>query len=159
MKYYLDVTAASGLTYRVVEKDEAIAEINIMRGTESAPAGYELRDTPLLLEAKRQLEEYFAGIRAGFSLPLAPEGTSFQKAVWKELENIPFGETRSYGQIAAAVGNPKACRAVGGAIHRNPIAIMIPCHRVIGANGTLTGYAGGLDVKEALLRLEGAIRN
>ena len=112
----------------------------------------------MLLEAKRQLEEYFAGIRAGFSLPLAPEGTAFQKAVWEQLEAIPYGETRTYGQIAAAVGNPNASRAVGGANHNNPIAIVIPCHRVIGANGKLTGYAGGIDLKEALLRIEGIIR-
>ncbi|MBQ5703191.1 MAG: methylated-DNA--[Peptococcaceae bacterium] len=105
-----------------------------------------------------QLEEYFAGLRAAFSLPLAPEGTDFQKAVWRELENIPYGETRTYGQIARALGNPKTSRAVGMANHKNPVAIMIPCHRVIGADGSLTGYAGGLDIKETLLRLEGAIQ-
>ena len=97
---------------------------------------------------------YLSGERRTFDLPLAPEGTAFQKAVWAELEKIPYGETRSYGQIAAQVGNAKACRAVGMANHRNPIPIFIPCHRVIGADGSLTGYGGGLDCKKVLLRLE-----
>lgn len=158
MKYYLDMPVPPGWL-RIVEKNEAVVEIKIMRQQEAAPEDAEQRDTALLLEAKRQLEEYFAGIRAGFSLPLAPpEGTAFQKAVWEQLEAIPYGETRTYGQIAAAVGNPNASRAVGGANHNNPIAIVIPCHRVIGANGKLTGYAGGIDLKEALLRIEGIIR-
>lgn len=157
MKYYLDMPVPLGWL-RIVEKNEAIVEIQIMRQLEPAPEELEQRETALLLEAKRQLEEYFAGIRAGFSLPLAPEGTAFQKAVWKQLEAIPYGETRTYGQIAAAVGNPNASRAVGGANHNNPIAIIIPCHRVIGANGKLTGYAGGIDLKEALLRIEGVIK-
>lgn len=157
MKYYLDMPVPLGWL-RIVEKNEAIVEIQIMRQLEPAPEELEQRETALLLEAKRQLEEYFAGIRAGFSLPLAPEGTVFQKAVWKQLEAIPYGETRTYGQIAAAVGNPNASRAVGGANHNNPIAIVIPCHRVIGANGKLTGYAGGIDLKEALLRIEGVIK-
>lgn len=157
MKYYLDMPVPPGWL-RIVEKNEAVVEIKIMRQQEAAPEDAEQRDTALLLEAKRQLEEYFAGIRAGFSLPLAPEGTAFQKAVWEQLEAIPYGETRTYGQIAAAVGNPNASRAVGGANHNNPITIVIPCHRVIGANGKLTGYAGGIDLKEALLRIEGIIR-
>ena len=110
--------------------------------------------TPLLAEAQRQLEEYFAGARTSFDLPLAPHGTPFQQAVWGALLDIPYGETRSYGQIAAAVGRPKASRAVGGACHCNPIAIIVPCHRVVGASGNLTGYAGGLDLKAALLALE-----
>lgn len=111
--------------------------------------------SPLLDEAEAQLQAYFAGVRTTFDLPLAPKGTPFQRAVWDALRAIPFGETRTYAQIAAAVGNPKACRAVGLANNRNPIAILIPCHRVIGANGSLTGYAGGLAVKKALLALEG----
>ena len=110
--------------------------------------------TPLLAEAQRQLEEYFAGARTSFDLPLAPHGTPFQQAVWGALLDIPYGETRSYGQIAAAVGRPKASRAVGGACHCNPIVIIVPCHRVVGASGSLTGYAGGLDLKAALLALE-----
>lgn len=111
--------------------------------------------SPLLDEAEAQLQAYFAGVCTTFDLPLAPKGTPFQRAVWDTLRAIPFGETRTYAQIAAAVGNPKACRAVGMANNRNPIAILIPCHRVIGANGSLTGYAGGLAVKKALLALEG----
>jgi methylated-DNA-[protein]-cysteine S-methyltransferase len=110
--------------------------------------------TPLLLEAKRQVLEYFAGKRRDFDLPLAPKGTPFQLRVWQALRAIPYGQTRSYGQIAAAVGNPKAGRAVGGANHRNPISLVQPCHRVIGANGRMVGYGGGLDKKEALLALE-----
>lgn len=110
--------------------------------------------TPLLQEAEEQLTEYFAGVRREFDLPLAPKGTPFQQAVWAELLKIPYGETRTYGQLAAALGKPKASRAVGSACHCNPIGILIPCHRVVGANGSLTGYAGGLDVKEYLLELE-----
>ena len=109
---------------------------------------------PLLGQAKQQLAEYFAGQRQAFDLPLRMQGTPFQQKVWAALREIPYGETRSYGQIAAQVGNPKASRAVGMANNRNPIAIIVPCHRVIGANGSLTGYAGGLSVKEELLALE-----
>lgn len=117
-------------------------------------AGAETESCTLLNEAKRQLEEYFAGKRKAFDLPLNPEGTEFQRRVWEQLRKIPFGETRSYGFIAEALGNPKACRAVGMANNKNPIAVIIPCHRVVGANGALTGYAGGLDKKEFLLNLE-----
>lgn len=108
----------------------------------------------LQIDILRQLKEYFAGTRTVFALSLAPAGTLFQQSVWNALQNIPFGETRTYAQIAAAIGNPRACRAVGMANHRNPIAILIPCHRVIGANAALTGYAGGLERKKLLLALE-----
>ncbi|WP_367179057.1 methylated-DNA--[protein]-cysteine S-methyltransferase [uncultured Pseudoflavonifractor sp.] len=111
-------------------------------------------ETPLLSEGKRQVLEYLAGQRRGFDLPLAPVGTEFYRAVWHALEAIPYGETRTYRDIAEAVGRPRAVRAVGQANHRNPIPIIIPCHRVVGANGSLTGYAGGLDLKARLLRLE-----
>lgn len=110
--------------------------------------------TPFILEAERELNEYFAGNRREFSVPVHLSGTEFQKKVWRALCDIPYGETRSYKEIAAAVGNPKASRAVGMANHRNPVMILIPCHRVIGADGGLTGYAGGLDGKTALLELE-----
>lgn len=110
--------------------------------------------TPLLLEAERQLQEYFCGLRKRFDLPLAPRGTEFQKKVWQALMDIPYGETRTYGEIAVAVGSAKACRAVGMANHVNPIPVIIPCHRVVGAGGKLTGYAGGLDRKQTLLALE-----
>lgn len=110
---------------------------------------------PVLNEAVKQLSEYFAGSRRTFSLPLEPRGTEFQKAVWNELLKIPFGETKTYGEIAAEMGKPKASRAVGMGCNRNPIAIIIPCHRVVGKNGSLTGFAGGLDVKGKLLEHEG----
>ena len=105
-------------------------------------------------EAVRQLREYFAGKRTEFDLPLEPEGTAFQRRVWRRLQEIPYGETISYGELAKRIGNPKASRAVGAANGKNPIPIVIPCHRVIGANGTLTGFGGGLPIKEALLGLE-----
>jgi len=104
--------------------------------------------------AAAQLLEYFTGARRSFDLPLDSYGTSFQKTVWKALQDIPYGETRSYKQVAQAIGNPKACRAVGMANNKNPIWIIIPCHRVIGADGSLTGYGGGLDMKKRLLLLE-----
>lgn len=110
--------------------------------------------TPLLDEAARQLTEYFAGKRRIFDLPLNPQGTPFQKRVWNALCDIPYGETRSYGDIARAAGSPKGFRAVGMANHRNPISIIIPCHRVVGSDGSLTGYGGGLHIKEYLLALE-----
>lgn len=106
------------------------------------------------MQAIRQLNEYFTGRRKSFDLPLAPEGTEFQKRVWKALSAIPYGETRTYGEIAALAGNPKASRAVGLANNKNPIGIIVPCHRVVGADGKLTGYAGGLKAKEWLLDLE-----
>lgn len=112
-------------------------------------------DTPLLVQAKAQLSEYFAGTRQEFTLPLSPKGTPFQQKVWAALQTIPYGQTRSYGEIARQIGSPKAARAVGMANHHNPIAILIPCHRVVGQNGALTGYAGGLERKKALLQLEG----
>jgi methylated-DNA-[protein]-cysteine S-methyltransferase len=108
----------------------------------------------VLAHAERELLEYFAGQRARFSVPLAPRGTAFQERVWQELLAIPYGETRSYGELAAAIGKPTASRAVGAANGRNPLAIFVPCHRVIGANGALTGFAGGEDAKRALLEIE-----
>lgn len=110
--------------------------------------------TPLLRRAAEELGDYFAGSRRSFSLPLAPEGTPFQQKVWEALRTIPYGETRTYKQIAIQIGHNRSFRAVGMANNRNPIAIVVPCHRVIGYDGKLTGYAGGLDVKERLLALE-----
>ena len=106
--------------------------------------------------ACRQLDEYFAGRRQRFELPLAPRGTAFQQAVWQALQRIPYGQTSSYSALAAQIGRPRAVRAVGAANGANPIALIIPCHRVIGRDGSLTGYAGGLARKALLLRLEGA---
>ncbi len=112
----------------------------------------------LLSRAVAELQEYFAGERTSFDLPLHPKGTEFQKLVWSALREIPYGETRSYGEIAQAIGRSKACRAVGGANNKNPIMLFIPCHRVIGSDGSLTGFAGGLDMKRRLLEMEAANR-
>ena len=115
-----------------------------------APAGKD----KILDAARRQLDQYFAGKLRAFDLPLSPKGTAFQQRVWQALLTIPYGVTRSYGQQAAAIGSPQASRAVGLANGRNPISIVIPCHRVIGANGSLTGYGGGMARKQLLLELE-----
>ncbi len=111
---------------------------------------------PVLEDAARQLGEYFAGKRTRFDLPLAPVGTAFQREVWTALAAIPFGELRSYRDIARDINRPKAVRAVGAANGRNPLPIVVPCHRVIGSDGSLTGFAGGLSAKQALLKLEGS---
>ena len=110
--------------------------------------------TPLLARVLAEFRAYFAGEKALFDFPIAFRGTPFQELVWRELLNIPYGETRSYGYVARAIGKPGASRAVGMACHANPIAIAVPCHRVVGAGGNLTGYGGGLDRKRALLALE-----
>lgn len=112
---------------------------------------------PVLVEAERQLQEYFAGHRKAFTLKLDEAGTDFQRKVWDALRTIPFGETRSYTQIATQIGHPTAVRAVGAANGRNPVSIVTPCHRVIGSTGHLTGFAGGLDIKAHLLAMEGAL--
>jgi methylated-DNA-[protein]-cysteine S-methyltransferase len=111
-------------------------------------------DDKIIASTRRQLDQYFAGKLKSFDLPLAPQGTPFQQRVWQALQAIPYGVTRSYGEQAKAIGNPAAVRAVGLANGRNPISIIIPCHRVIGANGTLTGYGGGIERKQFLLDLE-----
>lgn len=117
-------------------------------------ATVEACDHPVLTAAARQLDEYFAGTRTAFDLPLRPRGTAFQQDVWRALLAIPYAQTRSYADIAAAIGRPAACRAVGAANGRNPISIVTPCHRVIGRSGALTGFAGGLAAKQHLLALE-----
>lgn len=109
---------------------------------------------PILLEAERHLREYFAGERTQFDLPLEPRGSEFQKKVWRALREIPFGRTRSYLDLAKAIGSPKASRAVGAANGKNPLSIVVPCHRVVGTDGALTGFAGGLETKATLLALE-----
>lgn len=118
------------------------------------PEEFIREETPLLKKAAMQLNEYLEGKRFDFDLPLQPEGTEFEKKCWNALLRIPYGETRTYGEQARLVGNAKASRAVGRANSVNPIAVFIPCHRVIGANGTLTGFAGGIDIKKQLLELE-----
>lgn len=112
------------------------------------------KETESIKKAYTQLEEYLSGKRTDFDIEIEMMGTEFQKKVWKELLNIPYGETRSYKDIAIAIKNEKACRAVGNANNKNPIAIIVPCHRVVGSNGSMTGYAGGIDIKEKLLKIE-----
>ncbi len=113
-------------------------------------------DEPVLVETARQLAEHFAGERTGFDLPLAPPGTAFQQRVWEELRRIPYGTTTTYGEVAARLGDPRCVRAVGLANGRNPIAVVVPCHRVIGSDGKLRGYAAGVERKQRLLALEDA---
>lgn len=125
----------------------------------SGPAAWpEDADHPILAQTRQQLHDYFAGRRSHFDLPLdLGGGTAFQQSVWRALQDIPQGSTISYGEVSRRIGKPKAIRAVGGAVGRNPVSIVVPCHRVMGASGALTGYGGGLDRKTALLTLEGAL--
>ena len=134
-----------------MERDGALVGLRFEAEEDTDPS-------PLLLRAREELEEYFAGRRREFDLPLSPHGTPFQRQVWQALRTIPYGSTCTYGQLAAAVGNPRAARAVGMANHRNPLPILIPCHRVIGSTGSLTGYAGGVERKRLLLSIEEPIR-
>jgi len=134
-------------------RDEHLVGLHLPGSSDPAPAG-DAQRTGVLARACEQLDGYFAGTRTAFELPLAPEGTPFQQAVWRALCDVPYGETCSYGAIARAVGKPLASRAVGMANNRNPIAIIIPCHRVVGASGTLVGYGGGMPAKKYLLGLE-----
>jgi len=135
--------------------DASLRQIIFINGRDRArPSPNWVRDSSAFAEATRQLRAYFAGELEQFDLPLAPEGTTFQLQVWRQLCEIPYGETISYGELAHRIGNPKASRAVGLANGANPIPIIIPCHRVIGSNGKLTGYGGGLAIKEKLLALE-----
>lgn len=136
-------------------KDNPCAERNIRRLVSGLNAELKIEASPVSNETRRQLEEYFAGNRKAFSIPLHPVGTDFQLRVWNALLNIPYGATMSYSQIAAGIGHPEAVRAVAGAIGANGISILIPCHRVIGSNRSLTGYAGGLEAKRRLLKIEG----
>lgn len=140
----------------ITEENGAITDVSFYKG--EIIEKFSQEETPLLKKASEQLEDYFNGRLTKFSLPLAPIGTEFQQQVWSALQDIPYGETASYGEIAKTIGNPKAARAVGMANNRNPIAIFIPCHRVIGANGKLVGYGGGIEIKEALLELEKKVK-
>ena len=152
MREWCEMEPASGVRLRLAAEEDGISEIDLQ--PEGEPAGRHNDANLLLCEATRQLREYFAGERGRFELRLAARGTEFQRRVWRELERIPYGQTRSYGQIAAAVGAPRSVRAVGAANGRNPLPIVVPCHRVIGADGRLTGYGGGLPLKQLLLELE-----
>ena len=138
----------------ICEEKGRITRIKIVSGEKFSPE----TETQLLLEVKKQLLEYFSGKRKTFDFPYEFSGTDFQKSVWRELEKIPFGETKTYGEIAAAIGNPKAGRAVGSSCNKNPLAIIVPCHRVIGAGGNLTGFACGTEVKKWLLGHEAGLK-
>lgn len=151
---HLDIESPLG-TIRLVAGGGALAGIYLeTQPRDTAGDGPEDRTDPVLAGAARQLAEYFAGSRRAFALPLTARGTAFQRAVWSALAAIPFGETRTYGELAEALGRPSAVRAVGGANARNPLSIVVPCHRVVGGDGSLTGYAGGLAAKEWLLAHE-----
>jgi len=150
----------SGIKIAVLVSSKGIKKIflNSKKESQKFSTATKLRsDDPYLFGVFYQLNEYFAGTRKEFDVPLDIEGTDFQKKVWNELQKIPYGKTISYKTLSEKLGDVKAIRAVGKANGQNPVAIIIPCHRVIGANGNLVGYAGGLDIKEKLLHLEGAL--
>lgn len=134
--------------------DNGTAITNLYFNDEAIERNVHIEETTLIKKAATELYEYLRGTRQFFDLLLAPEGTEFQQAVWRSLQEIPYGETRCYQEIAEKINRPKACRAVGLANNKNPIAIIIPCHRVIGKNGQLVGYAGGISMKERLLEIE-----
>lgn len=136
----------------LIEENEKIVEVSIKQAENLRDVIF--KETELLKKTEKQLQEYLARKRKVFDIPIQAKGTAFREKVWKELEKIPYGETRTYQEIAEKIGNPKACRAVGMANHHNPIPILIPCHRVIGKKGNLVGYALGLNLKEILLTLE-----
>jgi methylated-DNA-[protein]-cysteine S-methyltransferase len=138
-------------TLLLVRDEAGLTSVDFFDGPSRAPSA-----DALLLDAAAQLQAYFAAELERFELPLSPQGTDFQQRVWSAVAAIPYGTTTTYSAIAAGLGMPAACRAVGAANGRNPLAIVVPCHRVIGASGALTGYGGGLDRKRALLELEGA---
>lgn len=146
-------TCSSPLGEVLVEaQDGALTTVHFAPFT--TPPGEPSPDEPLLQQAVRELGEYFAGERTSFDVPVGPLGTPFQQAVWAELQRIPYGETATYGELARRMGAPGAVRAVGSANGRNPVAVLVPCHRVIGSDGNLRGYAGGVERKRALLAIE-----
>ena len=149
MKYIKYMNTIIG-TIGIVEEEQKIIAIKMNKKLKDV----EEKNTPLLQKTEKQLIEYFEGTRKTFDVPLNPKGTNFMKKVWTVLQEIPYGEVQTYGQIAKKIGNPKAARAVGKANHNNPIPIIIPCHRVIGANVKLVGYALGLEIKKFLLEWE-----
>lgn len=151
MNYFKYQTAIGSLTF--CEEEGKITVIS----SQYQPETGEEKETETIQRAYAQIKEYLDGNRKTFDLPLAPKGTKFQKQVWQALSDIPYGQTRTYKEIAVAVGNPKAVRAVGMANNRNPLIVVVPCHRVIGSDGKMIGYAAGVDKKEFLLRLEGSM--
>ncbi len=162
--FYADtIPTPLGPVIAVVDDNNALVQLSLRREENPAKtAAYLVHGEPAAWDKSRlapvtaQLQEYFEGTRTAFDLPLALRGTPFQQRVWDEMTRIPYGTTLSYKQLAARVGRPDACRAVGGASGKNPVWIVVPCHRIVGAGGTLTGYAGGLTTKQRLLALEGA---
>ena len=155
MLEWTEASVIDDLRLRMVASESGVRVIEFPK---FSPVDGERNDAnPFLMEAVRQLRAYFARKLRDFDLPLDMQGTAFQKRVWKELEKIPYGETRSYMQVAVAAGAPQAVRAVGAANGSNPVPIVVPCHRVIGSDGKLTGYGGGLPLKKRLLELEGAL--
>jgi methylated-DNA-[protein]-cysteine S-methyltransferase len=157
---YYDIIKSPICFILLVGNEEGLKRVSLLKDERQVEIPDEwIKNKTFFKEAKRQLEAYFSGKLKSFDLKLAPEGTKFQKSVWKALCEIPYGETRTYKDIAVSIGNPKAYRAVGLANNRNPIAIIVPCHRVIGTNGKLIGYASGLDVKLFLLEHERSREN
>jgi methylated-DNA-[protein]-cysteine S-methyltransferase len=148
-------------TLRLAANDQGLCLVEFPDSRHPATSGADWREGshPLIDRARQQLADYFDGVRQTFDLPLAPRGTDFQRMVWNELSRIPYGQTISYAQLAGRIGKASAMRAVGAANGRNPLPIIVPCHRVIGADGSLTGFGGGLPTKQFLLRLEGAWPN
>jgi methylated-DNA-[protein]-cysteine S-methyltransferase len=144
-------------TVRIVARGDAIAGVWFDGQKYDAVPDVAWRESPgdpLLRDAARQLQEYFAGRRARFDVALAPRGTAFQQSVWRAIAKVPAGRTASYGDLARRIGRPSAVRAVGAAVGRNPLSVVVPCHRIVGSDGSLTGYAGGLERKRSLLALE-----
>ena len=162
MANWISAAFPFGVCLFLASDGEALVRAEFVASPDAIPKGWPsdwnyAPEDAVLKEAMRQLREYFAGEREVFDLPLRPSGTPFQLSVWRALEEIPYGHTRTYRDIARIIGRPTATRAVGAANGQNPLPIFVPCHRVIGSNGSLTGFGGGLDVKLALLRLEGVL--
>lgn len=158
--YYKDIQSPLGLL-RLIANDFSLKAVLWEADTKTKVRTLESvlkEDHPILVETERQLSEYFLGRIKQFNLPIEPVGTEFQKKVWGRLLEIPYGETKSYMELAKMIEQPKAVRAVGGANSKNPLAIIIPCHRVIGANGALTGFSGTVSTKQVLLSLEAKVR-
>lgn len=158
LRYTIHPSPIGPLT--LVSDGTHLTAIRFARGDGAADVERDWRrddDLPVLAQARAQLAEYFAGTRTRFDLPLKLPGTDFQKAVWRALQKVGFGRTSTYGELAAAVGRPAAARAVGAAMGANPVPIVVPCHRIVGKDGSLTGFGGGIDRKTTLLRLEGAL--
>ena len=159
--FYKDMKSPVG-KLKLVASSNALVAVLWVQGRPNRVKLDEMKFDPrhrVLIETERQLTEYFSGTRTEFDLPLQPEGSEFQKKVWQALREIPFGKTRSYLDLAKALGSTKAVRAVGAANGKNPLSIVVPCHRVIGSDGSLTGFAGGLEAKANLLALEARVVN